>query len=106
MSNKTCVVHLNAADFGTIPVDGGYVPVRFSCVAGVKAPAAGLKRVCFWFQSVRVTSVLLVCLVLKRAKLIDAGAIDGLIALEDHLLRSDIRIVCVRVSSDPDVWLV
>ena len=36
------VVHLKAADFGPTQVDSGYVPVRFSCVAGVKALAAGL----------------------------------------------------------------
>ena len=36
------VAHLNADDFGPIQVHGGYVPVRFSCVAGAKALAAGL----------------------------------------------------------------
>lgn len=36
------VVHLNAADFGPILVDSGYVSVRFSSVAGVKTLAAGL----------------------------------------------------------------
>ena len=38
----TCVTHLNAADFGPIQVDSGLIPVRFSCVAGAKALAAGL----------------------------------------------------------------
>ena len=52
--------------------------VRLSCVAGMKALVAGLSRVCPRFQSVRITSVLDVCLVLKRPELIDAGAIDGL----------------------------
>lgn len=36
------VAHLNADDSGPIQVDSGYVPVRFSCVAGVKALAASL----------------------------------------------------------------
>ena len=37
-----CVAHLNAADFGPIQVDSGSMPVRFSCLAGTKALAAGL----------------------------------------------------------------
>ena len=38
----TCVAHLNAADFGPIQVCCGSMPVRFSCVAGAKALAAGM----------------------------------------------------------------
>ena len=71
---KICVAHLNAADFGPIQVDSGSIPVRLSCVAGAKAPAAGLQRVRFWFESGRVMSVPVVCLVLKRAELSDSGA--------------------------------
>jgi len=41
-----------------------------------------------------------VCLVLKRAELIDAGAMAGLFAWEDHVQRVDVRFVCVRLSSD------
>ena len=52
--------------------------VRFSCVAGAKAPAAVLLRVHTWFECGRVTSVLGVCLVLKRAELINAGTIRHL----------------------------
>ena len=37
-----CVAHLNAADFGPIQVDSGLMPVRPTCVAGAKAPTAGL----------------------------------------------------------------
>ena len=66
------------ADFGPIQVDGGYVPVRFSCVAGAKALAAGLYRMRCWFEIGRVTSVLVVCLVLKRAELVCGGAIRHL----------------------------
>ena len=51
------------------------MPVRFWFVAHVFAAAAGLQRVRCWFESGRVTSVPGVCLVLKRAELIDAGAI-------------------------------
>ena len=40
--SKTYVVHLNATNFGPIHVDTGSMPVRFSCVAGAKALAAGL----------------------------------------------------------------
>ena len=40
-----------------------------------------------------------VCLVLKRAEPIDAGAMDGLIVWEDHVKRVDIRFVCVRLLS-------
>ena len=47
-----------------------------------------------------------VCLVLKRAELIDAGAMDGLIAWEDHVKRVDIRFVCVRLSCDSGLCLM
>ena len=69
---KIYIAHLNAADFGPIQVDSGMMPVRFSCVAGTKALAADLLRVRCWFESGRVTSVQVVCLVLKRAELSDA----------------------------------
>ena len=39
------VAHLNAAYFGPSQVRCGLMPVRFSCVAGAKALAAGLVRV-------------------------------------------------------------
>ena len=73
-----CVAHLNADDFGPIQACSGAMPVRPTCVAGAKALAAGLQRVRCWFESGRVTSVLGLCLVLKRAKLICAGAIRHL----------------------------
>ena len=40
--SKTCVAHLNADDFGPIQACSGAMPVRPTCVAGAKAPAAGL----------------------------------------------------------------
>ena len=43
-------------------------------MAHMFAAAAGLERVRSWLECGRVTSVLDVCLVLKRAELIDAGA--------------------------------
>ena len=39
------------------------------------------------------------CLVLKRAELIDAGAMKDLFAWEDHVKRVDIRFFCVRLLS-------
>ena len=78
MRVKICVSHLNAADFGPIVVLCGLMPVRFSCEAGAFAPAAGLKRVRCWFESGHITSVLVMCLVLKRAELVCAGAIQDL----------------------------
>ena len=73
-TNSACVAHLNAYDFGPIQVDSSSILVRFSCVALVFALAAGLQRVRCWFESGRVTSVPGLYLVLKRAKLICAGA--------------------------------
>ena len=39
---NACVAHLKADDFGPIQVRSGSMTVRFSCVAGAKALAAGL----------------------------------------------------------------
>ncbi len=58
------------------------------------------------FESVDRSCVVAVCLVLKRAELIDAGAMDGLSAWEDHVQRVDIRFVCVRLSSDSGQYLI
>ena len=47
-------------------------------MAGAKASALLLYQVCAGSESVRVTSVPVVCLVLKRPEPSDAGAIDVL----------------------------
>ena len=70
------------------------------------APALLLYQVCAGSESVDRSCAVAVCLVLKRLELIDAGAMDVLKAYEDGVWRCDIRVVCVRGSCDPGVWLV
>ena len=69
-------------------------------MAGAKASALLLYQVCAGSESVGRSCAAGLFLVLKRAELIDAGAMDGLSAWEDHVKRVDIRFVCVRLSSD------
>ena len=80
--------------------------VLSSFVAGAKASALLLYQVCAGSESVGRSCAADLCLVLKRAELIDAGAMDDLKAWEDGVLRCDIRSVCVRGSCDPGVCLV
>jgi len=75
-------------------------------VAGAKALALRLYQMCAGSESVDSSCAVARRLVLKRAELIDAGAMGGLKAWEDGVSRCDIRIDCVRGSCDPDVWMV
>ena len=75
-------------------------------MAGAKASALRLYQVCAGSECVGRSYAVDLCLVLKRAELSDAGAMDVLKAWEDGVWRCDIRSVCVRCSSDPGVWLV
>jgi hypothetical protein len=75
-------------------------------MAGAKASALLLYQVCAGSESVGRSFAAGLFLVLKRAELIDAGAMDVLKAWEDGVWRCDIWSVCVRCSSDPGVWLV
>lgn len=47
-----------------------------------------------------------VCMALRRSELMDGGSMDGLIAWEDHVRRVDVCSVCVRVSSEPDLYFM
>ena len=47
-----------------------------------------------------------VCMALRRSELMDGGAMDGLIAWENHVRRVDVWSFCVRVSSEPDLCLM
>ena len=68
--------------------------------------ALRLYQVCAGSESVSRSCAVAVCMVLKRTKPIDAGAMDVLKAYEDGVWRCDIRTVCVRGSCDPGVWRV
>lgn len=64
-------------------------------MADAKASVFRLLQVDSGFESVGRSYAAGLRVVLKRAGLSDAGAIDGLIAWESHVLRCDIRNVCV-----------
>ena len=69
-------------------------------MAGAKASAFRLDQVDPGVESVGRSCAVAVCLVLKRAELIDAGAMDGLIAWEKHVQRGNRWSVCVRGSCE------
>jgi len=75
-------------------------------VADAKASAADLHQVDSWIESVCRLCAVSLWLMLKRAKLIDAGAMDGLIAWEKHVQRVDVRTESVRLSCDSGLCLM
>lgn len=69
-------------------------------MAGAKASAIRLHQVDPGLESVGSSCVVVVCLVSKRAELSDDGAMDGLIAWENHVQRVNRWSVCVRGSCE------
>jgi len=69
-------------------------------VAGAKASVFRLHEVDPGFESVGRSCAAAVCLVLKRAELSDAGAMDGMIAWEKHVQRAHRWSVCMRGSCE------
>lgn len=58
------------------------------------------------FESVGLSCAVGVCMALRHSELMDGGAMDGLIAREDHVMRVDVWSFCVRVSSEPDYFIM
>lgn len=69
-------------------------------MAGAEEFVLRLHQVDPWFESVGLSCAVGVCMALRRSELMDGGAMDGLIAWEDHVRRVDVWSVCVRVSSE------
>ena len=75
-------------------------------MAGAKASVFRLLQVDSGFESVGRSCDVGLRVVSKRAELIDAGAIDGLIAWEKHVHRVDFSFVCIRLSCDSGLCLI
>ena len=75
-------------------------------MAGAEEFVLRLHQVDPGFESVDLSCTVGVCMALRHSELMDGGAMDGLIAWEDHMRRVDVCSVCVRVSSEPDLCLM
>lgn len=59
-------------------------------MAGAEEFVLRLHQVDPWFESVGLSCAVGVCMALRRSELMDGGAMDGLIAWEDHVRRVDV----------------